>query len=145
MQNSGAMYVLLNTRGIDCQGNNSLRPKGFKKSADFLLFMFIFFEGCGMAMSRQKLLQEAWLGGCEGHKPQQRPNTQKRKSIESSKTKLPFFFIIQTRAWHGRGYRAVWKIMNPFPPTENITMSRTKNLKFAGHGISKGVEQKKKG
>ena len=45
-----------------------------------------------MAMSRQKLLQEAWLGGCEGHKPQQRPNTQKRKSIESSKTKLPFFF-----------------------------------------------------
>ena len=92
MQNSGAMYVLLHTRSIDCQGNHSLRPKGFKKSADFLLFMFIFFEGCGMAMSRQKLLQEAWLGGCEGHKPQQRPNTQKRKSIESSKTKLPFFF-----------------------------------------------------
>ena len=98
-----------------------------------------------MALSRQKLLQEAWLGGCEGHKPQQRPNTQKRKSIESSKTKLPFFFLIQTRAWHGRGYRVVWKIMNPFPPTENVTMSRTKNLKFAGHGISKGLEHKKKG
>ena len=44
MQNSGAMYVLLHTRGIDCQGNNALRPKGFKKSADFLLFMLIFFR-----------------------------------------------------------------------------------------------------
>ena len=44
----------------------------------------------------------------------------------------------------GGAIGVVWKIMNPFPPTENITMSRTKNLKFAGHGISKGVEKKKR-
>ena len=138
------MYVLPHTRGIDCQGNNSLRPKGFKKTADFLLFMFIFFR-------------RVWYGNVQAEVAARGLARRMRRSQTTAKTKhteeeehwieqnkTPILFLIQTRAWHGRGYRVVWKIMNPFPPTENVTMSRTKNLKFAGHGISKGLEHKKK-
>ena len=43
MQNSGAMYVLLNTRGIDCQGK-FFEAKGVQEISGFSVIYVYFFR-----------------------------------------------------------------------------------------------------